>query len=43
VAGIHRSRIRTVLVAVITSNLDLSVASGNVILPAETSGGFTAG
>lgn len=34
----NRSRIQTVIVAVITSNLDLADAPGNVLLPARSSG-----
>jgi mRNA interferase MazF len=34
----NRSRIQTVLVAVITSNLDLADAPGNVVVPAHASG-----
>ncbi|MBI4179810.1 type II toxin-antitoxin system PemK/MazF family toxin [bacterium] len=34
----NRSRIRTVIVLVITSNLDLKDAPGNVFLPASESG-----
>jgi mRNA interferase MazF len=34
----NRSRIQTVLVAVITSNIDLAAAPGNVVLPARSSG-----
>jgi len=34
----NRSRIRTVIVAVITSNMDLANAPGNVLLKADTSG-----
>lgn len=34
----NRSRIRTVIVAVITSNVRLAEAPGNVLLPAEFSG-----
>jgi mRNA interferase MazF len=34
----NRSRIQTVIVAVITSNLGLAVAPGNVRLPAGTCG-----
>ena len=34
----NRSRIQTVLVAVITSNLDLADAPGNVVVPARSSG-----
>jgi len=34
----NRSRIRTVLVAVVTRNLALAAAPGNVLLPAECSG-----
>jgi mRNA interferase MazF len=34
----NRSRIQTVLVAAITSNLDLAGAPGNVMLPARSSG-----
>jgi mRNA interferase MazF len=34
----NRSRIQTVVVAVITSNLDLADAPGNVLLPARSSG-----
>ena len=34
----NRSRIQTVLVAVITSNLDLANAPGNVVVPARSSG-----
>jgi mRNA interferase MazF len=34
----NRSRIQTVLVAVITSNLDLADAPGNVVVPARASG-----
>src|SRR6185312_9021177 len=34
----NRSRIQTVIVAVITSNLGLAEAPGNVLLPARTSG-----
>lgn len=34
----NRSRIRTAIVAVITSNLRLAEAPGNVLLPAELSG-----
>jgi mRNA interferase MazF len=34
----NRSRIQTVIVAVITSNLELAVAPGNVLLPARSSG-----
>jgi mRNA interferase MazF len=34
----NRSRIQTVLVAAITSNLDLADAPGNVMLPARSSG-----
>jgi mRNA interferase MazF len=34
----NRSRIQTVIVAVITSNLELAHAPGNVLLPARSSG-----
>lgn len=34
----NRSRIQTVIVAVITSNLRLAEAPGNVLLPARVSG-----
>ncbi len=34
----NRSRIQTVIVAVVTSNLDLSEAPGNVLLPAKSVG-----
>jgi mRNA interferase MazF len=34
----NRSRIQTVIVAVITSNLDLADAPGNVLLPARSTG-----
>lgn len=34
----NRSRIQTVIVAAITSNLDLAEAPGNVALPARSSG-----
>ena len=34
----NRSRIQTALVAVITTNLDLADAPGNVLLPARSSG-----
>lgn len=34
----NRSRIQTVIVAVITSNLDLAEAPGNVLLPVRASG-----
>ena len=34
----NRSRIQTVIVAVITSNLDIAGAPGNVLLPARSSG-----
>jgi mRNA interferase MazF len=34
----NRSRIQTVLVAAITSNLDLADAPGNVVVPARSSG-----
>jgi mRNA interferase MazF len=34
----NRSRIQTVIVAVITSNVDLAEAPGNVLLPADSSG-----
>ncbi len=34
----NRSRIQTVLVAAITSNMELAAAPGNVILPARSSG-----
>jgi mRNA interferase MazF len=34
----NRSRIQTVLVAVVTSNVDLAAAPGNVLLPARVSG-----
>src|SRR5690348_15507575 len=34
----NRSRIQTVLVAVITTNLDLADAPGNVLLPVRSSG-----
>lgn len=34
----NRSRIQTVLVAVITSNLELAAAPGNIVLPARSSG-----
>lgn len=34
----NRSRIRTVIVAAITSNLELADAPGNVLLPARSSG-----
>ena len=34
----NRSRIQTVIVAVITTNLDLAGAPGNVALPARSSG-----
>ncbi len=34
----NRSRIQTVLVAVITGNVDLALAPGNVLLPADSSG-----
>lgn len=36
--AINRSRIATVVVAVVTSNLDLASAPGNVLLRAEDSG-----
>jgi mRNA interferase MazF len=34
----NRSRIQTVIVAVITGNIDLADAPGNVLLPADTTG-----
>ena len=34
----NRSRIQTVIVAVITSNLELATAPGNILLPAKTTG-----
>ncbi len=34
----NRSRIQTVVVAVVTSNLDLADAPGNVVVPARSSG-----
>jgi mRNA interferase MazF len=34
----NRSRIQTAIVAVITTNLDLSEAPGNVFLPARSAG-----
>ncbi|HYW42926.1 MAG TPA: type II toxin-antitoxin system PemK/MazF family toxin [Bryobacteraceae bacterium] len=34
----NRSRIQTVIVAVITGNLELAEAPGNVVLPARSSG-----
>jgi mRNA interferase MazF len=34
----NRSRIQTVIVAVITSNVELAAAPGNVLLPARSSG-----
>ena len=34
----NRSRIHTVLVAAITGNVDLAVAPGNVLLPADSAG-----
>jgi mRNA interferase MazF len=34
----NRSRIQTVIVAVITGNLDLAEAPGNVLLPSRSSG-----
>jgi len=34
----NRSRISTVLVAVVTSNVELAAAPGNVLLPARSSG-----
>jgi mRNA interferase MazF len=34
----NHSRIQTVLVAAITSNVDLAAAPGNVVLPARSSG-----
>jgi mRNA interferase MazF len=34
----NRSRIQTVIVAVITGNLELADAPGNVLLPARSSG-----
>jgi mRNA interferase MazF len=34
----NRSRIQTVIVAVITSNLEIAAAPGNVLLPARSSG-----
>lgn len=34
----NRSRIQTVLVAVVTSNVELAAAPGNVLLPARVSG-----
>ncbi|HXP84504.1 MAG TPA: type II toxin-antitoxin system PemK/MazF family toxin [Bryobacteraceae bacterium] len=34
----NRSRIQTVIVAVITGNLELAAAPGNVLLPARSSG-----
>ena len=34
----NRSRIQTVLVAVITGNVELALAPGNVLLPAESTG-----
>lgn len=34
----NRSRIRTVVIAAITSNLELARASGNFLLPARVSG-----
>ena len=34
----NRSRIQTVIVAAINSNLDLAAAPGNVLLPARSSG-----
>ncbi len=38
VDAFNRSRIQTTIVAVITSNLDLAEAPGNVLLPARLSG-----
>jgi mRNA interferase MazF len=37
-ASFNRSRIQTVIVAVVTSNLGLADAPGNVLLPAPSSG-----
>jgi mRNA interferase MazF len=34
----NRSRIQTVIVAVITSNVELAAAPGNVLLPAASTG-----
>jgi mRNA interferase MazF len=34
----NRSRIQTVIIAVITGNLELAAAPGNVLLPAQSSG-----
>jgi mRNA interferase MazF len=34
----NRSRIQTVLVAAITSNMELAAAPGNILLPARSSG-----
>ena len=34
----NRSRIQTVLVAVVTGNVELALAPGNVLLPADSSG-----
>ena len=34
----NRSRIQTILVAVVTGNLELAAAPGNVLLPARSSG-----
>jgi mRNA interferase MazF len=34
----NRSRIQTVMIAIITGNLQLAVAPGNILLPASTSG-----
>jgi mRNA interferase MazF len=34
----NRSRIQTILVAVVTSNVELAAAPGNVLLPARSAG-----
>ena len=34
----NRSRIQTVIVAVVTSNVDLAAAPGNILLPARAAG-----
>src|SRR5579862_3664301 len=34
----NRSRIQTVLVAIVTGNVELALAPGNVLLPADSSG-----
>jgi len=34
----NRSRIQTVVIAIITGNLELAAAPGNIVLPASTSG-----